>query len=268
MYSQGTRGAVSSSWTYYFRVGENLRVDLPSVNSTSFFDIQINWKCVSDLPIDETWHVSCSQRKVEVNDFNKVGCVGCDCCGLNLFWDSGKCKLCASPESRRVAFIAVAVVVTVAVIGVIGLLFKYEMSLITKHLAPVAILLSFCMSTFSTVNFGHQWDSDVQETASWIDSIITFQPEGALFNPKCVDSTLSIIRIKLGLLTALPLIILAALYLTYMIKGGRNKVTAIQGVINESSLNPISSEKDTKKKSSKVSVASKSDFSSNDAQVC
>ena len=107
-------------------------------------------------PEDENWHVNCSQKKVEVNDLNKVGCGGCDCCGSNLFWDSGLCKTCASSGDRFLALVAIGVVISVSVVGIVVLMLKYEMSIMTKHLAPLSIFTNYCKSTFNNFSFGKQ----------------------------------------------------------------------------------------------------------------
>ncbi len=207
----------------------------------------MNWKCVSELPADEMWHVSCSQRKVDTSQFNKVGCVGCDCCGSNLFWDSGKCKVCASSAQRLFGLIALGVVACIVLLAVVGLMLKYELSLITKHLAPLACFLNFYKSSFSNFALGNQWDSNVQITASWMDSLIFLQSEGALFNPRCFDKSFSVIRLKIIVLSAAPVVIIIFLCLIYyffkMKKKNRitDNMTAGVSSVAQSSDNPLSS---------------------------
>jgi hypothetical protein len=266
IYVQGATGDASSSWTYFLSAGDGLQIDLPSIYSTSFFDIKVNWRCVSELPIDEKWHVSCSQRKVEVNGWNKVGCVGCDCCGSNLYWDSGKCKPCASPQERFIAFMAVVVVASLAVIGVIVLMQKYEMSLITKHLAPLAVFMNFYKSSFSNFSMGDQWDSNVQRTAAWMDSLMFVQPEGALFNPKCVNKSISFFQMKAVLLSVAPLVLALILYLMYKFKVSRNRVTNVtEPGVEEASTDPVPFSGN--EMSNKVGVSNKSSTGSNNVQV-
>ncbi len=265
IYVQGATGDASSSWTYFLSAGDGLQIDLPSIYSTSFFDIKVNWRCVSELPINEKWHVSCSQRKVEVNGWNKVGCVGCDCCGSNLYWDSGKCKPCASPQVRFIAFMAVVVVASLAVIGVILLMQKYEMSLITKHLAPLAVFMNFYKSSFSNFSMGDQWDSNVQRTAAWMDSLMFVQPEGALFNPKCVNKSISFFQMKAVFLSVAPLVLALILYLIHKIKVSRNRVTNVTEPGVEASTDPVPFSGN--EMSNNVGVSNKSSTGSNNVQV-
>jgi hypothetical protein len=248
-----------------------LRIDFPSTYSTNFFDIKINWRCVSAIPNDEEWHVSCSQRKVEVTDVNKVGCVGCDCCGSNLYWGAGNCKPCASPYERMYALMALGLVVSIAVLGVVGLMLKYELSVITKHLVPLSIFMSFSRASFSNFTFGYQWDSTVQKTASWMDSLIFVEPEGSLFNPACVDKTVFIFRMKLIFLTLAPMFIATILCITYiyMITRSKNKVTDA-GILegNVSSTEPLPSAANSAGiRSAKTSASIKNFETSNATQV-
>ena len=213
-------------------------------------------------PENENWHVNCSQKKVEVNELNKVGCEGCDCCGSNLFWDSGLCKPCASAGDRYLALVAVGVVISVSVVGVVILMLKYEMSIMTKHMAPLSVFTNYCKSTFSNFSFGRQWESDVKTTALYIDALIFFQPEGALFNPKCVDKSFPLTAMKIIFFSVVPGLIIAFVNLVRLIKlNNTSKVAAAMPDNMEStaksSNNPLSSENGTKKLSSIISGSSK-----------
>jgi hypothetical protein len=105
----------------------------------------------------------------------------------------------------------------VVVVGMIFVLFRYGQTIITKHLSPLTIFIAFFTNAFTIVDFGTSWASPVKSVALGLNTLISLDIDGALFNPKCLASTVNLTAAKIYAFAAIPMVIVMAVFMMYLL---------------------------------------------------